>query len=234
MKTIKQIFFFVLTVFFLGAAFSASATSEKSKRKVTGFSGIQISSGIDLYLKMGDSEEVIVVADDDIIDDIITKVEDGVLEIYMKRKIWWWWNINRKVYVTAKELNKLYASAGSDVESENTITDEELDIKVSSGSDVKMEVKVVKLKVKSSSGSDVKLTGIAKEFDADASSGSDIHAAGLKTENCRVEVSSGSDASVYVTNELYARASSGGDIRYSGNPEHKDIHESSGGGIYKR
>ncbi|NOY95725.1 MAG: DUF2807 domain-containing protein, partial [Chlorobi bacterium] len=51
---------------------------------------------------------------------------------------------------------------------------------------------------------------------------------------CRVEVSSGSDASVYVTNELYARASSGGDIRYSGNPEHKDIRESSGGDIYKR
>ncbi|NOY97361.1 MAG: DUF2807 domain-containing protein, partial [Chlorobi bacterium] len=97
------------------------------------------------------------------------------------------------------------------VESENTITGDELDIKVSSGGDVKMEVKVVKLKVKSSSGSDVKLTGIAKEFDADASSGSDIHAAGLKTKYCRVEVSSGSDASVYVTNELYARASSGGD-----------------------
>jgi len=37
---------------------------------------------------------------------------------------------------------------------------------------------------------------------------------------------------VNVSEELYANASSGGDVKYSGNPKKKDIHESSGGDVY--
>jgi hypothetical protein len=36
---------------------------------------------------------------------------------------------------------------------------------------------------------------------------------------------------VNVTDELYAKASSGADVRYYGNPQVKDIDESSGGDV---
>jgi hypothetical protein len=73
-----------------------------------------------------------------------------------------------------------------------------------------------------------------KTFEAEASSGSDIKAQKLESKICKVRVSSGSDATVTVSDELYARASSGGDVRYYGSPVVKDIDESSGGDVVQK
>ncbi|NQU85117.1 MAG: DUF2807 domain-containing protein [Mariniphaga sp.] len=235
MKTKKQWFIFLLTLFIAGISGNANASTEKENRKTSDFNSIHVSTGIDLFLTMGSDEKVTIVADDEIIDDIITEVKNGVLKIYQKNRMFRWnFNKERKAYVTVKTLEKLHASSGSDVISENTITGDELEVRVSSGSDIKIEVEVNSLDLKSSSGSDARIAGKAKYFKADASSGSDIKAQDLKTKNCEVEVSSGSDASVNVSGELIARASSGGDINYYGNPESKDTHESSGGDIRGR
>lgn len=236
MKTSKL---FILATFalLLFSYSNSSASNETETRKVAAFTSIKVSSGIDLFVKMGDSEKLTVVADDDLIDDLVTEVSGGVLKIYMKDRFLsfdFGFNKERKVYVTAKTLEAISASAGSDVYSEELLTAESLKLDISSGSDLKIEVEAGNLSIDASSGSDATLTGRAKNFDADASSGSDLYADGLKTKICRVEVSSGSDARVYVTDELYAHASSGGDIRYSGDPTHKDVHESSGGDVSKK
>ena len=234
MNSIKKIASFFIAAMFIFAAFTASAVIDKKNRNVSGFSGIKVSSGIDLYIKMGDTEKCVVEASDDIIDRIITEVEDGILKIYFDGKFTWNWRTERKVYVTVKELALLNCSAGSDVESENTIESDELSVKASSGSDVKLSIKTDKFTLDTSSGSDARISGTTKVFYAESSSGSDIRASELKSQICKVSVSSGSDASVNVSEELYARASSGGDVKYYGNPAHKDIKESSGGDVTAR
>jgi hypothetical protein len=235
MNTVKLLLIFLVIA---GTNFSVLAgNSDKSEnRKVKGFDAIKVSTGIDLYLKMGDTEAVKIVADDDIVDDIITEVKDGTLRIYMKKSNWFNWggNKTRKAYVTVKELNAIDASSGSDVRSENTLEGESLRVKVSSGSDVVLDVFYQNLNLDTSSGSDAKLSGKVKTFEAEASSGSDIKAQKLDSKICKVRVSSGSDATVSVSDELYARASSGGDVRYYGNPMIKDIDESSGGDVVQK
>ncbi len=234
MKSLKKILTTVLTLVISFVVLTAFSTPEKNERNVSGFSAIKVSSGIDLYLKMGNTEEVVIEADDDIIDKIVTEVKDGTLKIYVKDKISWKWRSERKAYVTVKELEKLKASAGADVRSENTIKSNALEVSASSGSDIYLDVKTKKLLLETSSGSDAKITGTSEMFKARASSGSDIHAAELVTKVCHVSVSSGSDASVNVTDELVANASSGGDVKYYGNPKEKDINESSGGDVHKK
>jgi hypothetical protein len=228
----------LLIMLVLGANLPALAfNAEKTEtRNVSNFNAIKVSSGIDLFLKMGDTEEVTVVADDDVIDKIITEVKDGTLKIYMKQNNGWnSWNIkSRKVYVKVKELNKLHASAGSDVQSDNTLSGETLEVKASSGSDVNLDIHYKNFSVDASSGSDARISGKTKNLEAEASSGSDIKAQDLESVNCKVRVSSGSDATITVTEELNARASSGGDVRYYGNPQIKDINESSGGDVTRK
>ena len=238
MKTIKMPFIILLVlVFSVNNAVFAGNSDETESRKVKNFNAIKVSSGVDLYISMGDKEEVKIVADDDIIDDIITKVEDNTLRIYMKKTNWFNWrsaNKTRKAYVTVKELEGIYASAGSDVKSENTLEGESLEVKASSGSDIEIDVIFKNLSLDSSSGSDAKLSGKVKYFEAEASSGSDIKAQNLKSKICKVRASSGSDATINVSDELVARASSGADIRYYGNPSSKDTDESSGGDIRRK
>jgi len=209
--------------------------SEKTEtRNLKDFNSIKVSTGIDLYLRMGETEEVKVVADDEIIDKIITEVNDETLNIYMKQNNGWnnWGTTKpRKVYVSVKELVELTASSGSDVNSESTLNGENLKVKASSGSDVNLDIHYKNFTLNTSSGSDAKISGKTKNFEAEASSGSDIKAQDLESVICKINVSSGSDAIVNVTEELYAKASSGGDVRYYGNPQIKDINESSGGDV---
>jgi hypothetical protein len=238
MKTFQKLSILFIAII-LGAniqcfAFSSDRTET---RNIKNFNAIKVSSGIDLYLRMGETEEVKVVADADDIEKVITEVTNGTLKIYMKsNNSNWNWGItkSRKVYVSVKELVKLDASSGSDVNTENTITGENLAVKASSGSDVNLEIHIKNFSLDTSSGSDARISGKTKNFEASSSSGSDIKAQDLESVICKVSVSSGSDATVNVSDELYAKASSGGDVRYYGNPQVKDINESSGGDVTHR
>lgn len=223
----------ILATYIQAFAFSSDKTEI---RNVRDFNAIKVSSGIDLYLRMGGNEEVKVVADSDIIDKVITEVKDGTLHVYMKQTNNWNWGTikSRKVYVSIKELVRLDASSGSDVNTENTIRGERLKVSASSGSDVNLDIYYKDFSLHTSSGSDARISGKTKNFEADASSGSDIKAQDLESVICKVSVSSGSDATVNVSDELYANASSGGDVRYYGNPQTKDINESSGGDVSRK
>jgi len=238
MKTPLRTSLFIL-ILAIGSTLSALASGNETKtqtRNVSGFNAIDVSTGIDLFITMGSTEEVKIVADDEIIDDIKTEVKNGTLYIYMKRNNWFNWggNKTRKAYVSVKELVELDASSGSDVESENTLEGESLQISASSGSDIKLEVHYKNLSLDTSSGSDAELKGKVKNLKLSASSGSDIDATELESVNCKASASSGSDISLTVTEDLEADASSGADITYHGNPETRNINESSGGDVRSR
>lgn len=185
-------------------------------RNVEDFSGVRGSAGLDVYLEEGSEQKVVVEADSNLHEFIETEVVNGVLKIRTKR------NINRakskKVYVTYTELNTVEASSGADVIGSDVIRAEELSISSSSGADLEIEVDARELTAKTSSGADIKVSGRAKYLTADASSGSDINARNLETLKVRAEVSSGADIVVNVKESLDAKASSGGDIKYYGDP----------------
>jgi len=236
----KSISFLLIALIGINAAVFAGEREKSDNRNVRNFDAVKVSSGIDLYISMGDNESVKVVADDDIIEDVKTEVRGGTLHVYMKNNNSWvnifnWGNsTSRKVYVTARELKSIEASSGSDVKSENTLKGDALKVHASSGSDVILEVVYKEVSLSSSSGSDARLSGKAKYFKASSSSGSDINARNLEAQVCRVSVSSGADATVTATDELKANASSGGDVRYYGSPSVVDINESSGGDVSGR
>ena len=239
MKTIKLFTLLLFTaVTFCGTSLQAAQVIDgRQTRQVSGFHGISVSSGIDLQLTQKNVEEVQVEADSEDQDKIITKVEDGILKIYIREKSWPrlnWNNKQRKVFVSFKTLDQLKVSAGSDVNSHSVLKLDKLNLDVSSGSDVKLELDAQELSVESSSGSNVSLNGTAAVIHVAASSGSDINAGELESKKCTAHVSSGSNIKVNVNGELDANASSGGDITYSGNPKTKNVRESSGGEVSER
>ena len=236
----KSISFLLVALIGINAAVFAGEKERTEDRNVRNFDAVKVSAGIDLYISMGNDESVRVVADDDIIEDVKTEVRGGTLHVYMKNNnslfniFNWGRSTSRKVYVTARELKSIQASSGSDVKSKNTLKGESLKVESSSGSDVNLDVVYKEVTLSSSSGSDARLSGRAKYFTASSSSGSDINARDLEAQICKVNVSSGADATVTATEELHANASSGADVRYYGNPKVVDIDESSGGDVSGR
>lgn len=178
---------------------------------------IEVSRGLDVYLTQGDSESISVQADENLHDIIKTQIEGNVLKIYVDENISF--SEAQKIMVSFKTVSRISASSGSEVYSKNTINLESIRLVTDSGSDMTLNINAHSIDCSSSSGSDLRLSGTATNLIAEASSGSDIKAGDLKVETSRVKASSGADITVNTTKELHASTSSGGDIKYRGNPE---------------
>ncbi len=196
------------------------------------FSRVKVSSGIDLFIKQGSKVSLTVEADENLHDYIMTEVEGNQLKIYVDGNIWR--AKARKVYLTVTDLEELKATSGSDVYSESVLKSKDLVVSTSSGADMNIEVDADNVKSSSSSGSDLKITGKSITHSTSATSGSSINAYGLESKDVTAKVSSGADIGVYAAESINARASSGGDIRYKGNPEKVNKKTSSGGGVSGR
>lgn len=195
------------------------------------FDKIEVSRGMDVYLTQSNDVSLKVQADENLHDIIMTKVENNTLKIYADE------NINhsaaQKVMVNFKNLTKISSHSGSDVYSTNIINVNDIEISSTSGSDMELELKANVIECSSNSGSDIRLSGTATKLYANASSGSDIKARNLKVEFSEAKASSGAGITVNTSYELIAKASSGGDINYYGNPEKVTKRDGVSGSVRK-
>ncbi|MEC3908269.1 head GIN domain-containing protein [Tamlana sp. 2201CG12-4] len=196
------------------------------------FSTIKATEGLDVYLTQSNDESITVEADENLHELILTEVQDGVLKIHTKENIGH--ASSKKIMVNFKDISSIISTSGSDVYSTNTITADHLDLKSTSGSDMRLAVNTTSLNCKSTSGSDLRLSGETSKLIAQATSGSDIKAADLMAESSQVKASSGADITVNTSKELTASASSGGDIKYYGNPEKVEKNDSPSGSIKQK
>jgi hypothetical protein len=199
------------------------------KRNVTGFHGVDVSGGIDLYISQGSETVAVSASEPKFRDKIKTEVKNGIL------KIWYdnnsnmhidWSNRKLKAYVSFKNLDVLEASGGSDIKVDGAITVSKLSLDVSGGSDFDGKVNLNDLEVDASGGSDVHISGTAKNLNVDASGGSDFKGYELITDNCTVDASGGSDVYITVNKELTAESSGGSDVYYKGSGMIKNLKSS--------
>ena len=181
------------------------------------FSSIKVSRGMDVYLTQGDESGILIEADENLHDIIVTRVEGNTLKIYSEDNITA--SKAQSVYVSFINIDEVTSTSGSDVYSNGLIQAKNLRLKTSSGSDMELEIEADVVDCESSSGSFLRISGIVNQVYAQASSGSNISAGNLEANYGKGNASSGARIVLNTTEELYAKASSGGNIKYRGNPE---------------
>ncbi len=186
---------------------------EESRKISEDFTTVYASEGLDVFVSQGSDFEIVVEADENIIDLIGTDIEDGKLKIHAIENIG---RATKNVYVTLPEVEALKSSSGADLVAQTIIRGDKITLDASSGSDIEAEVIAKLIEADASSGADIKVSGKTDSFYADASSGADIKAQKLKAEKCNADASSGAGISVNVSETLTADASSGADISYTG------------------
>jgi hypothetical protein len=193
------------------------------------FNTIKVSQGLDLYITQSNNVSLSVEADENLHELIMTEVENNVLKIYSTENIRQ--SASKKILLNISDISVIKATSGSDVYTTNTIEVDDLELSTTSGADMKLTVNTKQLVCKATSGSDLQLTGKTITLNASATSGSDIDARALSAETSNVIATSGADISINTSKELTAKATSGGDIRYSGNPEKVNRSDSSSGSV---
>lgn len=205
---------------------------ETEERMVSeNFSEVKGSAGLDVYLTKGSENKIIVEADENLLEIIETNIDNGRLSITTKQNIGR--SKSKKVHVTYKKLDEIYASSGADVIGNSVIKSERIILDASSGSDIEVEVFAKEVIVDTSSGADIHVTGKATLLMASSSSGSEINARELTVINCNADASSGGNIIINVKEKLSAEATSGGNIRYYGNPTAVSNDASRSGNVRK-
>jgi hypothetical protein len=204
------------------------------ERDVSYFSGITVSSGIDVLLKQGNKETITVEAEENLQQYIKTEVRDNNLRVYIEPNINIRFNGTKKVYVTMKDINSIRTSSAGDVTGLTPINTNSLKLSTSSAGDIKLEANASVVDIDISSAGNITLSGKADVLNAALSSAGDLEAYEMKVKEADVTVSSAGGARINVSESLTARSSSAGDIYYTGDPGFVSAHSSSAGGIHKR
>ena len=216
----------------LGCLISCAVVGQQSEvRNLGTFKGVKAAEAINVYLKKGDKESVKVEATGTDLADVLTEITGSYLKIHMKNDVRFGRNRTVKVYVTYVSLDKIAASSASNIFSDGTITSDLMEIHASSAANVEVSLTATDVKVSVSSAGEVTLEGKAKSINAETSSAGVVNAYNLVAETAKASASSGGTIKLSVTNGLNAHASSGGSIRYRGNPLKTNTNASSGGSV---
>lgn len=208
------------------------------KRTTSSFHGIEVGTGIQLTITNGSVEEVAVsAASVQFRERVVTKVENGILKIYYESKTD---AINRskerkdlKAYVSYKSLDQLEATTGAEVTIDGILTAASLRLNATTGARINGKISSSDLKVHQNTGSVITLSGKAEKLDVEGDTGSKFDAEDLVTGICNVKVSTGARIWVTANKELTAKANTGGNVKYKGEPAIKDIKRSTGGTVSK-
>lgn len=200
------------------------------ERKISNdFVRIKVSRGLHVFITKNSDLSLVVEADENLHELITTEVKNGTLIITSTKNI----GIAsaKNIHLSVENLNEILVSSGAEVSSENTFITDKLSVDASSGSEVKLHIRVEDLICETSSGAMVRFKGKTVNFSANSSSGSNINAFDLDSQNCKAKASSGSNIKVNVSGDFNGKASSGGHIKYSGNPKTVKRNKSSGGSV---
>ena len=243
----KKLFLLVVCTLTAGAVINVSAqeivvnngrtkTVRASGKTVTenyepgGFYGVKCGSGINVEIEHGSSYGVKVRTDKNVLDYLSITVRSGVLSIGYRNNINVR-NIKTTVYVTMPDIESLDASSGSSIRLMDNFAGARLTADASSAGSITGSIEYENVKASASSGGSVKLSGRADSCSASASSGGSVNMSSTHSNKAEVYASSGGSVSAYATESLTGKASSGGYIRYAGDPRNIDIRTSGGGAV---
>lgn len=190
---------------------------EKQLRSVSSFSGIDVGGAFEIILTQGNSEEVTIEADENLLEHIITRVKGNVLVIETDVDI-------RRceamiAHITFSEMDYIELSGATELTATNLLTFDRLDLDASGASEIEMEMKASSFYLDLSGASELTLLGNVEKATIDASGASELNTEELEIEYLKIDVSGACDARVFATKELDIEASGASSIKYKGDPE---------------
>ena len=210
----------VACVAVVSAASLVGGDTAEQNRDVGKFSAIHTKGVADVMVEVGPKLSVRVEADDDIIDNVITEVEDGTLVIRMERKKRGYYDIDTlNVYVTTPSLDAVMLSGSGEVEVEG-LKNQDFSMQLSGSGDAIIEGKSLKTVDLTLRGSgDIEIEGACDKVGITLMGSGDIVADDLECKDAVVELRGSGDVEVFASNRAEVVLRGSGDIVVEGQPE---------------
>jgi len=195
---------------------ASAAAARTEDRDVPDFNAVNVASGIRANVEIGSRKRVRIEADDDILQLVETRVEDGALNIGFKPHRSWSGERRVSVTIQTPQLRAIGASGGSIVRATFTRADQSA-IEASGGSQVRASgVDARQLSLQGSGGSVLDVQGRADSLGLQMSGGTQLHGRDLSVKDVDVQASGGSEAELRASGNLRGSLSGGSEVHVRG------------------
>lgn len=204
----------VLFSFQLPGQVTGNGEPIKQERNVPTFTGIEVRNGIDVFINQGDKQSVIIQAEENIQDQVITEVSGSTLQVYVKKGVNILKTKGMAAFISVTDLYSLSVSGGGDVESQSLIKTSSMDIGISGGGDLKFDLESGKTSCAVSGVGNTNISGTAGDCKLSVSGGGNLV---LKTglKNLEATISGGGDAAIESgekSEKIIVATTGGGDL----------------------
>ncbi|MBE0639593.1 MAG: DUF2807 domain-containing protein [Bacteroidales bacterium] len=165
---------------------TGSGNVVKQERNVGDFSTIKILGSADVIVTQGDRTVVQVQADDNLLENIITKVKGDALIVETEGSIR---NYKKfEVLVTLSRLDGIEINGSGDLESEGVIKGNSLSISINGSGDVELELNYNHLEAQVNGSGDIEISGITGDLELDVMGSGDFSASELRLNTCNLSI----------------------------------------------
>jgi hypothetical protein len=206
-----------------------SGASLDKNFSVSDFHGIEVSGGFDVTLVQGNTENLILTAQENLFEHITVKVDQGILKIYTENNIMATQPL--KARIMYKSIDKIRVSGGGDVKSETPVNVPNLGMDISGGGDLSAVINTDELECRISGGGDAKINGNIKRYEFNLSGGGDLTSE-VAANSVFFEISGGGDVTLTCSEKVIdtdISISGGGDLTVEMNVEKIKCSVSGGG-----
>ncbi len=200
------------------------------QRDTRPFDKVTLNGKGELFITQDDETSLRIEAEDNIIEVMYTKFDDGELEIGFDERLGKTKPI--RIFLSSPNYREIHVNGAGNIRGNTVIKGSKLDLSVSGAGEIEAEVDVKLLNCDISGAGDAELTGRAFEHDFSISGAGDLEAYGLITDKTKIDISGAGNAKVNVSDHLSVEISGAGGVYYKGNPNtiDKDV---SGAGTLK-
>lgn len=196
------------------------STRMTQTRPVSGFRRVRLEGAIDAVLEQGESESLLLEADESVMDHIKAEVRGDELVIGLKSWLDYLFHPTRiQARIGLREFSGLTAS-GSVKMTAAHLQGDEITLSVSGSADIRVDdLAARELQVRTSGSADYYLSGRVDRQELHTSGSSHYEAPGLESRVAVVGVSGSGRAVVNVQEQLEVSVSGAADVRYRGSPQ---------------
>jgi hypothetical protein len=199
-----------------GDSVEGSGQLIEESRSVGFFNSVRLSGSGKVIVTGGPGASVRLMAEDNIMPLIETRVEGDTLVVETNRP--YRTNIGITVYLTMSEIKGFTLSGAWVLSSESELTVDDLDIEVSGAGRIDLDVRAGNIFTSLSGAGEIILRGSADRHRVRISGAGNLNAEGLEVRYYDIQVSGAGNCRIFVTEELVASISGTGSIYYRGNP----------------
>ncbi len=238
----KKIWIIALLMISMGASsqwswnqIKGNGILKKETRKVEPFTGISSSGSMDVMVAFGNSAEIEVEGDENLLEYIETVVEKG--KLYIRAKKFGNFRSRNKitVYVTATKLQHLSLSGSGNMIGRGEFkNDGTTNVIVSGSGNIRFEFdKFNEIDASVSGSGGIKMKGTAKEIKARISGSGRIDCKEVISDDARTHISGSGNIKVHANISIDVNISGSGNVYYSGNAQNIRTQKNGSGRIVK-